>query len=106
MSQLDITKENLDELILNIGKPVLLDFWSPQCPPCGALSPILEQIAREQEDFLVGRVNIEKETELADRYHVVNTPTLLVLENGGSVTGKAVGFRTREEILQLLEKSI
>lgn len=104
MAHLDVTTENFDELIINIGKPVLLDFWAPWCGPCKQIAPIVEQIAAEREDIVVGKVNVDDNMELAKRYRVMSIPTLVVLNNGGEVTGKAVGFRTREEILKLLEK--
>lgn len=104
MAHLDVTTENFDELIINIGKPVLLDFWAPWCGPCKQIAPIVEQIAAEREDIIVGKVNVDDNMELAKRYRVMSIPTLVVLNNGGEVTGKAVGFRTREEILKLLEK--
>lgn len=104
MAHLDVTKENFDELIINIGKPVLLDFWAPWCGPCKQIAPIIEAIARERDDIIVGKVNVDVDMELAQRYRVMSIPTLVVLNNGGEVTAKAVGFRTREEILNLLKK--
>ncbi len=104
MAHLDITRENFDEFVINIGKPVLLDFWAPWCGPCKQIAPIVEQIAAERDDIIVGKVNVDDEMELAQRYRVMSIPTLVVVENGGEVTGKAVGFRTREEILELLKK--
>ena len=104
MAHLDITRENFDEFVINIGKPVLLDFWAPWCGPCKQIAPIVEQIAAERDDIIVGKVNVDDEMELAQRYRVMSIPTLVVVENGGKVTGKAVGFRTREEILALLKK--
>lgn len=102
MALLDITKENYDEIVANIGKPVLLDFWAPWCGPCRQLSPVVEQLAQEREDLIVGKVNVDDEMELAQRYRVLSIPTLVFLK-GGQVAGKAVGFRTREEILKLIE---
>ena len=104
MAHLDVTKENFDELIINIGKPVLLDFWAPWCGPCKQIAPIIEAIAAERDDIVVGKVNVDENMELAQRYRVMSIPTLVVLNNGGEVTAKAVGFRTREEILNLLKK--
>ena len=101
MAHLDITKENFDELLVNIGKPVLLDFWAPWCGPCKQIAPIVEQSGAEREDIIVGKVNVDEEMELAQRYRVMSIPTLVVLD-GGKVTGKAVGFRSREEILALI----
>jgi len=103
MAHLDVTRENFDELLVNIGKPVLLDFWAPWCGPCKQISPIVEQIGAEREDIIVGKVNVDEEMELAQRYKVMSIPTLVVL-NGGKVAGKAVGFRTKEEILKLISQ--
>ena len=103
MAHLDITKENYDELVVNIGKPVLLDFWAPWCGPCRQIAPIVEQIGTEREDIIVGKVNVDDEMELAQRYRVMSIPTLVALE-GGKVIGKAVGFRNKEEILALISK--
>lgn len=101
MAHLDVTRENFDELIVNIGKPVLLDFWAPWCGPCKQIAPIVEQIGAEREDIIVGKVNVDNEMELAQRYKVMSIPTLVVL-NGGKVVGKAVGFRNKEEILNMI----
>lgn len=103
MAHMDITRENYDELVVNIGKPVLLDFWAPWCGPCKQIAPIVEQIGAERDDIIVGKVNVDEEMELAQRYKVMSIPTLVVLQ-GGKVTGKAVGFRTREEILNLISQ--
>ena len=103
MAYLNITKENFDELVMNIGKPILLDFWAPWCGPCQQVAPIVEQLAEDQEDILVGKVNVDDEMELAQRFRVLSIPTLIVVK-GGEVTAKAVGFRTRQEILDLIKK--
>lgn len=103
MAYKNVTKECFDELLLNIGKPILLDFWAPWCGPCQQIAPIIEGISDDREDFIVGKVNVDEEMELAQRFRVLSIPTLVVIK-GGEVTAKAVGFRTREEILKLLEK--
>ena len=103
MAYTNITKENLDEILMNIGKPILLDFWAPWCGPCKQIAPIVEGIADEREDIIVGKVNVDEQMELAQRFRVMSIPTLVVFK-GGEVTAKAVVFRTREEILKLLAK--
>ena len=103
MSVMKITKENFEELVLKSEKPVLLDFWAPWCGPCQQIAPIVEAIAEEREDIIVGKVNVDEEMELAQRFRVMSIPTLVVFK-GGEVSAKAVGFRTREEILKLIEK--
>ena len=103
MACTNITKESFDEFVMNIGKPVLLDFWAPWCGPCKQVAPVVEGIAEDREDIIVGKVNVDEEMELAQRFRVMSIPTLVVFK-GGEVTAKAVGFRTREEILKLIEK--
>ena len=103
MAYTNITKESFDEFVMNIGKPVLLDFWAPWCGPCKQIAPIVEAIGEERDDIIVGKVNVDEEMELAQRFRVLSIPTLVVVR-GGEVTAKAVGFRTREEILKLIEK--
>ena len=103
MAYLNITKENFNELVMNASKPVLLDFWAPWCGPCKQIVPIIEQLGNELEDVIVGKVNVDDEMELAQQFRVLSIPTLVVIK-GGEVTGKAVGFRTREEILAMISK--
>ena len=103
MACTNITKESFDEFVMNIGKPVLLDFWAPWCGPCQQVGPIVEGIGEDREDIIVAKVNVDEEMELAQRFRVMSIPTLVVFK-GGEVSAKAVGFRTREEILKLIEK--
>ena len=97
----NITSANFEELVLNNPKPVLLDFWATWCGPCRMVAPVVEEIAAEREDILVGKVNVDKETELAVRFGIVSIPTLIVMKNG-EVANKAVGFMPKADILKLL----
>ena len=102
MSYIEITQANFEELVLRAGKTVLLDFWAPWCGPCRMVAPILEQIAAEREDVLVGKVNVDEEMELAMEFRVASIPTLLVMK-GGQVAAKAIGYRPKADILPLLD---
>ena len=97
----NITSANFEELVLNNTKPVLLDFWATWCGPCRMVAPVVEEIAAEREDILVGKVNVDEEMALAVRFGIVSIPTLIVMKNG-EVANKAVGFMPKADILKLL----
>ncbi len=102
MSVHTITKENFDELVLQAEKPVLVDFWAEWCGPCRMVSPLVDEIAEERDDVLVGKINVDEQGELAMRFSVMSIPTLLVFK-GGEIVNKAVGARPKAELLQLLD---
>lgn len=102
MSVVEITKENFESVVMKSQKPVLLDFWAPWCGPCRMVGPLVEQIAQENEEYLVGKVNVDEQMELAVQYGVASIPTLVVIKDGKTVA-TAVGFRPKADILKLLE---
>ena len=97
----NITSANFEEMVLNSHKPVLLDFWTTWCGPCRMVAPLVEEIAAEREDILVGKVNVDEEMELAVKFGIVSIPTLVVMKNG-EIANKAVGFMPKADILNLL----
>ena len=101
MSYINITKDNYAELVENSPKTVLLDFWAPWCGPCRMVAPIVEEIASERSDIVLGKINVDEEMELAMRFGIASIPTLLVMKNG-QVAAKAIGYRPKADIEKLL----
>ena len=101
MAVVTITKENLEQEVLQSTKPVLLDFWASWCGPCRMLSPIVDEVAEERTDVKVGKVNVDEQPELAGEFGVMSIPTLLVFEQGKLVR-QAVGARPKAGVLDLL----
>lgn len=103
MSVVHITKDNFDALVKNSAKPVLLDFWATWCGPCRMVAPMVEEIANQREDILVGKIDVDAEMELAVSFGIVSIPTLVVMKNG-KVTAQAVGYMPKADIEKLLDK--
>ena len=101
--ELKITKDNFEEVVLKSEKPVLIDFWAEWCGPCRMLSPIIKAIADEHKDeYVIGKVNVDEEGELAVRFNVMSIPMLVVIKNG-EVVNSSVGFMSKSEVLELLK---
>lgn len=101
MAVINVTMSNFEE-IKNSGKTVLLDFYAEWCGPCRMVSPIVESIAEENPQYLVGKINVDEEQQLAQMFDVESIPTLIVLKNGNAVQ-RAVGARSKAQILAMLE---
>ncbi len=101
MAVLTITQENFEAEVLQSDKPVLVDFWATWCGPCQMMSPIVDEIAAERDDIKVGKVNVDEQRALTEKFGIMNIPTLLVFKSG-SAAGRIVGFKPKEEILAQL----
>lgn len=100
MSVKHLTTAEFDAVVDN-APLTLVDFWATWCGPCRMVAPVVEEIAAEREDILVGKVNVDEEMALAVRFGIVSIPTLIVMKNG-EVANKAVGFMPKADILKLL----
>ena len=98
----EIVSCEFENEVLNSDKKVLVDFYATWCGPCKIISPIIEEVAKENSGVKLVKVDIDANQELAEKYEVVYIPTLVVIENGKEIT-KSVGAISKEEILNLIK---
>lgn len=101
MSVISVNMSNFEE-IKNSDKKVLLDFYADWCGPCRMVSPIVDEIAEENPQYLVGKINVDEEPQLAQEFSVASIPTLVVMKNG-KIVNQSMGARPKAQILALLE---
>ena len=97
-----ITQDHFEEQVLNNKKTVLIDFWASWCGPCKMLSPIVSEIAEENSDIDVGKINVDEEAELSLEFSIMSIPTLIVFKDGKAVK-KSIGLVSKQEILELIK---
>lgn len=98
----EVTETNFEEEVLKSDKKVLVDFYADWCNPCKILSPILEEVARENPDIKLVKIDVDTNENLAYDYRAFSIPTLVVIENGKEVN-RAVGAIPKEDVLELLK---
>lgn len=102
MTPIEITKDNFESVVLQAEQPVLIDFWASWCGPCKMLSPIIDQIAKEADGFVVGKVDCDDQEELCAQFNVASIPTLIVFK-GGKEVNRSVGVIPKNKVLELLQ---
>ena len=102
MNVINITKENFQKEVLESDKPVLIDFWAAWCGPCRMLSPIVDEIASEQTEVKVGKINVDEQQELAAQFGVMSIPTLVFIRDG-KVENQTVEVQSKQNILQMIK---
>ena len=101
MSVIKITKGNFQNEVINSESTVLLDFYADWCGPCRMVSPIVDEIAEERADIKVGKINVDEESELAERFGIFSIPALVVIKDG-KIVNQSVGARPKAQILAML----
>ncbi len=102
MAVLNITAQNFEQEVLQSDKPVLVDFYADWCGPCKMMAPVIEEIAEEAADIKVGKLNIDNEMEIAQKYGVMSIPTLIVFKNGEEVK-RDLGAKPKKAVLDMLK---
>ena len=101
MSAININKNNFQNEVMNSDKPILLNFWAPWCAPCRMVAPTVEEIASERVDIKVGKINVDEQPELANKFGIMSIPTLVVMKNG-KIVQRVSGVRPKNTILEML----
>lgn len=103
MAVIKITSDNFEAEVLKSSTPVLIDFYADWCGPCKMMSPVIEQIADENADIKVCKVNVDDEPGIAEKYSVMSIPMFACIQNGELVQ-KSVGAQPKAAVLKMLGK--
>lgn len=101
MAILHIDKNKFEELKAS-DKTIVLDFYADWCGPCKMIAPFIEEIALENPDIVVAKVNVDTATDLAIEFGIQSIPTIIVIKNG-EIASKAIGYRSKEQLLELIK---
>lgn len=103
MSTVKLCSENFRREVTESEIPVLVDFYAGWCTPCRMLSPVLEDISEELQGLVkIGKVDVTTESELAEKFHILNLPTMMFFRNG-ELTDTLVGAAGKQQIMDLLK---
>ena len=104
MAEVVITRSNFEELVLKTKKTVLLDFWASWCGPCMMIAPAVEALAEENPQYLVGKINVDDQPELARDFAIEYIPTLIIIRDG-KIVRRESGVYSKDTLLKMLENA-
>ena len=100
---LEITDSNFEEVVIKSEKPVLVDFWATWCGPCRMVGPIVDELAEEYMDkAVVGKMNVDDNSEVPSQFGIRNIPALLIFKNG-EIVDKVIGAVPKNVLSEKLD---
>lgn len=106
MAEIKLTWQNFQNEVINSDKPILVDFGADWCGPCRMIAPVISELAKNANGkYKVGKVNIDKEQELAGLFQIMNIPTLIIFKNG-KPAHTAVGYQPKEALLKMINREV
>ena len=100
-----VTDSEFENLVLKSEKPFLLDFWAEWCGPCKMIAPVLEQIAEEKADIIIGKINVDENSQTATKFGIRGIPTLMLFKNGEAI-GTQVGALSKNDLEKFITDNI
>lgn len=100
----EFTDDNFDAEVLQSGGAVLVDFWAPWCGPCRQIAPMIDELASENPSIKIGKINIDDNPAVAQRFGISSIPTLLVFKDG-EISESFVGVRPKSALQQALDSA-
>ncbi len=102
MAAIEVNEENFDKVVLGSDVPVMVDFFAKWCAPCKALSPIIEEIADQNDGgYKVCKIDIDESRKLAEKYGVMSIPTIMIFKDG-EIKSTRSGLQKKEDLMQML----
>lgn len=105
MAVIKVVKDHFEQEVLKAKQPIILDFWAAWCGPCQVLMPVMEEIAQEERQIKICKINVDEEPELARRYKIQTIPTLVYIKEG-KIVDRMSGVRSKGEIVEIIERKL
>lgn len=100
------TDQNVEEIIAS-GKPVVIDFWATWCGPCMRMAPLIDELAEQFGDqAVIGKYNIDEESDLSTKYRIMSIPTILFFKNGEKTSIRLAGSQTKATLEEKIKELI